>query len=107
MRDPPSMPGSRRGSPIATQNEQDAATGKASVDRVRSTLSALPADAMFAQPNMDLQRAAMAALVLVDRARHGERPARFVLLPAALFAANASKVNGTRSRSLLVRTAQR
>ena len=30
----------------------------------------------------------MAALVLVDRARHGERLARFALLPAALFAAS-------------------
>ncbi|MBX3197909.1 MAG: hypothetical protein KF894_07165 [Labilithrix sp.] len=72
---------------MATKNEQDAATGKASFDRVRSTLSALPADAI-AQPNVDLQRAAMAALVLVDRARHGERSARFALLPAALFAAS-------------------
>ena len=72
---------------MAKKNEQDAATGKASFDRVRSTLSALPANAI-AQPNMDLQSAAMAALVLVDRARHGERPARFALLPAALFAAS-------------------
>lgn len=72
---------------MATKNEQDAATVKASFDRVRSTLSALPAAALT-QPNMDLQSAAMAALVLVDRARHGERPARFALLPAALFAAS-------------------
>jgi len=70
---------------MAKKNEHDAATGKASFDRVRSNLSALPADAI-AQPNMDLQSAAMAALVLVDRARQGERPARFALLPAALFA---------------------
>lgn len=72
---------------MATKNEHDAATGKASFDRVRSTLSAIPADAIT-QPNMDLQSAAMAALVLVDRARHGERSARFALLPAALFSAS-------------------
>ena len=68
---------------MATTNE----LGKASFDRVRSTLNALPASALI-QPNVDLQAAAMAALVLVDRARHGERLARFALLPAALFAAS-------------------
>lgn len=69
---------------MSSKKEFDAATGKASFDKIRTTLQSLPADALM-QPNLDLQSAALAALVLVDRARQGERAARFALLPDALF----------------------
>jgi len=70
---------------MASKKEFDAVTGKASLDRVRSSLMALSPQAL-AQPNVDLQSAAMAALVLVDHAKHPDRHPRFALFPNALFA---------------------
>jgi hypothetical protein len=67
------------------KREFDAATGKASFEQVKATLLAIPAESLT-HPNLDLQSAAMAGLVLVDRARQAERAPRFALLPAAIFA---------------------
>jgi hypothetical protein len=69
---------------MTSKKEFDAATGKASFEKVKAALLALSPETL-AQPNVDLQSAAMAALVLVDRANQPERRARFALLPAALF----------------------
>lgn len=73
---------------MGSKKQFDTTTGKASFEQVKTALLALSADTV-AQPNVDLQRAAMAALVLVDRAKQGDRLARFALLPAALFSKSA------------------
>jgi hypothetical protein len=73
---------------MASKKAFDTATGKATFERVKDSLLALPADTLV-QPNIDLQSAAMAALVLVDRAKQADRLARFALLPAALFSKSA------------------
>ncbi|MCL2725249.1 MAG: hypothetical protein FWD69_12525 [Polyangiaceae bacterium] len=72
---------------MTMKKEVDAATGKAAFERVKSSLMSLSPERLM-QPNIDLQSAAMAALVLVDRANIPDRRALFSLLPESLFMKN-------------------